>query len=107
MDGGTAPGLRFALLGPVRAWRGDEPLPAGSPQQRALLAALLLRGGRTATADELIDALWGEAPPDSALAALRTYAFRLRKVLGANALTSESGGYALRTGPDTLDVTRA
>ncbi|MEU6174401.1 BTAD domain-containing putative transcriptional regulator [Streptantibioticus parmotrematis] len=107
MDGGTAPGLRFALLGPVRAWRGEETLPAGSPQQRALLAALLLRGGRTATADELIDALWGEAPPDSALAALRTYAFRLRKVLGADALTSESGGYALRTGADTLDVTRA
>ncbi|MCQ4080669.1 tetratricopeptide repeat protein [Streptomyces sp. RB6PN25] len=103
MDGGTAPALRFALLGPVRAWRGDEPLPAGSPQQRALLAALLLRGGRTATADELIDALWGEEPPDSALAALRTYAFRLRKILGAETLVSESGGYALRIAPGSLD----
>ncbi|MEU5220059.1 BTAD domain-containing putative transcriptional regulator [Streptomyces sp. NPDC020807] len=96
---GTAPGdgLRFGVLGPVRAWRGDEALPTGSPQQRALLAALLLRGGRTATASELIDALWGEEPPSQALAAVRTYASRLRKALDPKVLVSESGGYALRT----------
>ncbi|MFE1299071.1 BTAD domain-containing putative transcriptional regulator [Streptomyces sp. NPDC058731] len=89
-------GLRFGVLGPVRAWRGDDPLPTGSPQQRALLAALLLREGRTATAAELIDALWGEEPPSQALAAVRTYASRLRKVLDAGVLVSESGGYAVR-----------
>ncbi|MFD5797336.1 winged helix-turn-helix domain-containing protein, partial [Streptomyces diastatochromogenes] len=73
--------MRFGVLGPVRAWRGGEPLNTGSPQQRALLAALLLREGRTATAAELIDALWGDEPPSQALAALRTYASRLRKIL--------------------------
>ncbi|MFH0520926.1 BTAD domain-containing putative transcriptional regulator [Streptomyces sp. M41] len=88
--------LRFAVLGPVRAWRGQEQLPTGSPQQRALLAALLLREGRTATAAELIDALWGEEPPSQALAAVRTYASRLRKVLDPGVLVSESGGYAVR-----------
>ncbi|MFE5396410.1 BTAD domain-containing putative transcriptional regulator [Streptomyces sp. NPDC056568] len=88
--------LRFGVLGPVRAWRGDEPLATGSPQQRALLAALLLREGRTATAAELIDALWGEEPPSQALAAVRTYASRLRKVLDPGVLVSESGGYAVR-----------
>ncbi|MEG3627320.1 AfsR/SARP family transcriptional regulator [Streptomyces poriticola] len=88
--------LRFGVLGPVRAWRGEEPLPTGSPQQRALLAALLLREGRTATAAELIDALWGEEPPSQALAAVRTYASRLRKALDAGVLVSESGGYAVR-----------
>ncbi|AKZ56355.1 Regulatory protein AfsR [Streptomyces ambofaciens ATCC 23877] len=88
--------LRFGVLGPVRAWRGDEPLATGSPQQRALLAALLLREGRTATAAELIDALWGEEPPSQALAAVRTYASRLRKILDPGVLVSESGGYAVR-----------
>ncbi|MET9380173.1 BTAD domain-containing putative transcriptional regulator [Streptomyces sp. NPDC002928] len=97
--------LRFSVLGPVRAWRGEEPLTTGSPQQRALLAALLLREGRTATAAELIDALWGEEPPSQALAALRTYASRLRKVLDAGVLVSESGGYAIRSpGEGALDL---
>ncbi|MFJ4832385.1 BTAD domain-containing putative transcriptional regulator [Streptomyces sp. NPDC088747] len=101
--------LRFAVLGPVRAWRGEEPLPAGSPQQRALLAVLLLREGRTATAGELIDALWGDEPPAQALATVRTYASRLRKTLGPEILVSEAGGYAIRLsgGGGTLDVTVA
>ncbi|QES06639.1 AfsR family transcriptional regulator [Streptomyces venezuelae] len=99
--------LRFAVLGPVRAWRDGEPVSTGSPQQRALLAALLLRGGRTATAAELIDALWGEEPPSQALAAVRTYASRLRKALGPQVLVSESGGYALRTSAAALDATTA
>ncbi|MEW5352755.1 BTAD domain-containing putative transcriptional regulator [Streptomyces sp. 16-176A] len=105
--GAPAP-LRFGVLGPVRAWRGEEPLPTGSPQQRALLAALLLREGRTATASELIDALWGEEPPHQALAAVRTYASRLRKALDPDILVSESGGYAVRgLGEDALDLAAA
>ncbi|MGW1506977.1 BTAD domain-containing putative transcriptional regulator [Streptomyces mirabilis] len=88
--------LSFGVLGPVRARRGEVQLSTGSPQQRALLAALLLREGRMATAGELIDALWGEEPPSQALAALRTYVSRLRKVLDPGVLVSESGGYAVR-----------
>ncbi|MCX4762933.1 tetratricopeptide repeat protein [Streptomyces sp. NBC_01275] len=102
------PDLRFGVLGPVRAQRGEERLATGSPQQRALLAALLLREGRTATAAELIDALWGEESPPQALAAVRTYASRLRKVLDPGVLVSESGGYAVRgLGEGALDLTVA
>ncbi|MFF4320337.1 BTAD domain-containing putative transcriptional regulator [Streptomyces sp. NPDC001568] len=96
---------RFAVLGPVRAWRGGEALPSGSPQQRALLAALLLRDGRTATAPELIDAIWGEDPPQQALATIRTYASRLRKVLDPGLLVTDAGGYAIRLRhPEALDL---
>jgi DNA-binding SARP family transcriptional activator len=106
---GESAALRFSVLGPVRAWRGTELLSTGSPQQRALLAALLLREGRTATAGELIDALWGDEPPSQALAAVRTYASRLRKVLSPGVLVSESGGYAIRVaqGGGSLDLALA
>ncbi|TVL93732.1 BTAD domain-containing putative transcriptional regulator [Streptomyces sp. SAJ15] len=98
--------FRFAVLGPVRAWRDGEALNLGSPQQRALLAALLLRRGRTATAPELVDALWADDPPQAAIAALRTYASRLRKAFGPDAevLVSEAGGYAIRAGTSALDT---
>ncbi|WP_329127928.1 AfsR/SARP family transcriptional regulator [Streptomyces sp. NBC_01465] len=100
-------GVRFSVLGPVRAWRDGEALPSGSPQQRALLTALLLRNGRTATASELIDAIWGDESPSQALAAVRTYASRLRKILGAGVLVSEAGGYAIRVASATLDLATA
>ncbi|GAA2251551.1 hypothetical protein GCM10010232_44520 [Streptomyces amakusaensis] len=102
-----APGPYFMLLGPVRVSFDGHPLPSGSPQQRALLAALLMRGGRTATASELIDGIWGEDPPSQALAALRTYASRLRKIFGPGVLVSESGGYAIRVDAGTLDLNAA
>ncbi|MFI1679041.1 AfsR/SARP family transcriptional regulator [Streptomyces sp. NPDC020607] len=98
------PASRFSVLGPVRAWHGPDQLNTGSPQQRALLAALLLRDGRTATASELIDALWGEESPSQALAAVRTYASRLRKVLPPGVLVSESGGYAVQVADGALDL---
>ncbi|MEV5974283.1 BTAD domain-containing putative transcriptional regulator [Streptomyces sp. NPDC051921] len=105
--GGPSGRLRFGVLGPVRAARGGQALPTGSPQQRALLAALLLRDGRTATASELIDAIWGEEPPSQALAAVRTYASRLRKILDPGVLVSESGGYAIRAGAGGTDLAEA
>ncbi|KAA6213842.1 hypothetical protein CP973_32170 [Streptomyces albofaciens JCM 4342] len=90
--------LRITVLGRVRMHRGDTALATGSPQQRALLAVLALRGGRAASVDDLAEAVWGDEPPRAAHAALRTYASRLRKALGPDSgvLVSEGGGYALR-----------
>ncbi|WP_214321424.1 AfsR/SARP family transcriptional regulator [Nonomuraea sediminis] len=94
--------LRFSLLGPIRAWRGEQELELGSPQQRLVLAALVLAGGRTVGQDQLIDAVWGEAQPRTALSTLRTYVSRLRGVLGGSALLSVGDGYALAAGESDL-----
>ncbi|MEU7870281.1 hypothetical protein [Dactylosporangium sp. NPDC049140] len=57
MSGG---GLRFAVLGPVRAWRGAAEVDLGAPQQRALLALLLVRAGEPVGLGEIVDVLWGD-----------------------------------------------
>ncbi|MFJ9948602.1 AfsR/SARP family transcriptional regulator [Kitasatospora sp. NPDC091207] len=73
-------------------------LPLGSPQQRSLLLALLFRSGRHVSGAQLIDDLWGDEPPARATGVIRTYVHRLRRVLGAEALTSVGGGYLLAVG---------
>ncbi|MEV8638314.1 BTAD domain-containing putative transcriptional regulator [Streptosporangium sp. NPDC051023] len=104
-------GLRFALLGPVQAWRNGVELDLGTPLQRSILTMLLLREGRAVTPAEMIDAVWGEDAPPRALGALRTYVSRLRAVLEPGRsprtrpelLTSVGRGYALRLSDATLD----
>ncbi|MGC0375960.1 AfsR/SARP family transcriptional regulator [Streptomyces sp. SAI-229] len=104
--------VRFFVLGPVRAWRGEQELDLGSPQQRVVLAALLLGRGRPVALGELIRAVWGEEPPAAAVSVLRTYVSRLRKVLEPGRepgrppglLVSVGDGYAIRVPEDCLDL---
>jgi DNA-binding SARP family transcriptional activator len=102
--------LRFAVLGPVQAWRGEQELPLGPPQQRAVLALLLLRDGAQTSVDEIIDALWSGRAPGSADNVVRSYISRLRGILGPADSVQESviatvgHGYLLRTGPESFDL---
>ncbi|MFB9207250.1 BTAD domain-containing putative transcriptional regulator [Nonomuraea spiralis] len=94
--------LRYSLLGPVRAWRGGQELELGSPQQRLVLAVLLLARGRAVSNEQVMDAVWDQTRPRTALQILRTYVSRLRAVLGTDALRSIGDGYALRGGASDL-----
>lgn len=98
--------LRFSLLGPVRAWRGSAEVDVGTPQQQAVLAMLLLRDGRPVDIDELVDGVWGEDPPKTAVGTVRTYASRLRAGLdGADATLRTVGrGYTLAVPHGAVDV---
>ncbi len=90
--------LRFAVLGPVRLWRGGQEIATGSPQQQAVVGALLLARGRAVSITELIRVVWGEEPPATALGTVRTYISRMRRLLeGTSArIDAVAGGYALR-----------
>jgi DNA-binding SARP family transcriptional activator/tetratricopeptide (TPR) repeat protein len=83
--------LRFTVLGPVRAWRGDEELDLGAPQQRALLAILLLAEGRQITVEGLISGLWEEDLPHAAVGTVRTYVSRLRRTLEESGTPGTAG----------------
>lgn len=104
-------GVRFEVLGPVRGWLGETELELGSPQQRAVLAMLLLAHGRQVSLDGLIDGLWGERVPRSAAGTVRTYISRLRRRLddsgsgsAGGLIESAGGGYVLRLGSAVLDL---
>ncbi|MDP9793209.1 DNA-binding SARP family transcriptional activator [Catenuloplanes nepalensis] len=104
------PEWRFSILGRVRAWRSGREIDLGAPQQRALLAMLLLRDGAPATLDELTGGLWGENVPVAAVGTVRTYISRLRRLLCPEGpeelIISGSGGYRLRTDRVWLDFSR-
>ncbi|WP_156213362.1 AfsR/SARP family transcriptional regulator [Lentzea aerocolonigenes] len=97
----------FEILGPLRVANSGQPLKSAGPRQRALLAALLVRARQSVSQAGLIDALWGENPPVSAVANVHTYVSRLRRDLTEiglpGRLTTDSAGYRLHVEPDELD----
>ncbi|SNX66223.1 DNA-binding SARP family transcriptional activator [Streptomyces sp. TLI_55] len=97
--------IRFAVLGPVSAWRGTAEVDLGPPQQRAVLGALLIAEGAQVRVGELVDALWGTAPPASAVGSVRTYVHRLRRALDdALLIRSVGDAYVVRALPQDLDL---
>ena len=96
--------MRFFVLGPLEVEAdGGERHTIGSANQRVLLAMLLANPGAIVATDELIDALWGNDPPATALPTLRTYVSRLRRLLG-NRLVTHDAGYSLRCTDDHIDA---
>lgn len=98
--------MDFGLLGPLEIRDGEQPLALGRGKPRLLLTRLLLEPGRTVSADELIDALWGERPPPTATKALHVYVRGLRRTLGAGRIVTQGSGYQLRAEPEEVDARR-
>ncbi|MBN6052719.1 response regulator [Nonomuraea sp. RK-328] len=106
--------LTFTALGPFHAWSDGVPLDLGGQRQRAVLARLLVAGGRAVPVTTLIDELWPGDPPAQALSTIQGYVSRLRRVLEpgrapreeAGVLVSAARGYALRATADQVDTWR-
>ncbi|MEU2676735.1 BTAD domain-containing putative transcriptional regulator [Streptomyces sp. NPDC007107] len=101
--------MRFALLGPLEVSREDgRRVGPVSAKQSLLLAALLRRPCETVPTAALTAALWGDDPPASAAANLRTYVRGLRSALGDDGpwdgMPRTPGGYLLRVEPGRRDV---
>jgi DNA-binding SARP family transcriptional activator len=98
--------MEFRLLGPLEVRREGKPLALGGQKQRALLALLLLHANEVVGTDRLIDALWGERPPQTAATALQGYVSQLRKLVGKERIVTQPPGYRLTVGDEELDLTR-
>ena len=104
--------LRVQLLGPVRAWRGDDELELGGPGRRAVLSMLAMRASQAVSRAELIDGLWGDDPPASAVNGLHVHVAGLRRTLEparahrapGQVLPATGPGYLLRVDPGQVDA---
>jgi predicted ATPase/DNA-binding SARP family transcriptional activator/class 3 adenylate cyclase len=98
--------IEFRVLGSLEVVDGDRPLALGSPQQRALLAVLLVHRQAVVSGDRLIDEIWGERAPASAIKIVQGYVSNLRKVLGDGLLVTHGRGYSLQHDAGQLDADR-
>ena len=99
--------VEFGILGPVQAVRDGRVLGLGGPKPRAVLALLLVAGGRVIPAERLAEELWGGCPPPAAAGTLRAHVSRLRTLLSPDAaLVAQGGGYALAAEARQLDAGR-
>ncbi|GIF96447.1 AfsR/SARP family transcriptional regulator [Catellatospora citrea] len=99
----------FRLLGPLALGSADRVTGLSVPKIRCMLAVLLLDADRVVSLDRLVDELWGDDPPRSAVANLRSYALALRRALAATGIDPERlvttpGGYRLQVAPGECDL---
>jgi DNA-binding SARP family transcriptional activator len=86
----------------------------GAPKQRALLALLVSRVGQPVAVEVMLEALWPERPPPSAMTSLQAYVANLRRALEpdraprtpATVLRTSPQGYRLDSRVVDVDVRR-
>ncbi len=107
----SRPCLDINILGPfdVRDRDGREVrLPAG--RELSLFALLLVNRGEVVSTDRILEALWGDQPPDTAAKAVQGYVSHLRRVLEPGdrreLLVTRAPGYVLRTEGVVVDAAR-
>ncbi|HEV8554870.1 MAG TPA: BTAD domain-containing putative transcriptional regulator [Actinophytocola sp.] len=100
--------MRVGALGPVEVLGTDVPVNLGGPKPKALLAALLLEPRHVVSVERLVDLIWDERPPSSAVALVHTYVSLLRRgfaTVGAqSALVTRAPGYLLDVDPANVDL---
>jgi DNA-binding SARP family transcriptional activator len=101
-------GVNLLILGPLEVREEGALVPLGGAKPRAMLATLLLHPNDIVSVGRLTDALWGDQPPPSAAANIKTYASQLRKALDSAAtgsrLETRAPGYLFRVEPGELDL---
>jgi SARP family transcriptional regulator, regulator of embCAB operon len=79
----VCPDVTIELLGPFSVRVNRAPVMPRAAKPRQVLALLALNAGRFVTVSSLIDELWGDNPPPSALTTLQTYIMECRRWIAA------------------------
>jgi DNA-binding SARP family transcriptional activator len=104
--------LQFKLLGPLEVLDNGHIRTPTPPKVRRVLALLLLRAGQLVPINALIEELWEEDPPVSAVGTTQTYIYQLRKRLDRRGVTGDGNewlvtkppGYVMALYPNQIDA---
>ncbi|WP_328651662.1 tetratricopeptide repeat protein [Micromonospora sp. NBC_00330] len=103
--------MEIQLLGGLSVHLLGRKLHLGTPKQQAVFAMLAVQPGQLVTVNDLVDELWPDGPPRSAVANVRTYAANLRRTFetfdsGQGVIVRQQSGYQLTLEPEAIDVFR-
>src|ERR1700754_2680192 len=99
--------MEFSILGPLRVVGPDGPIAINAPKQRSVLAMLLLSFRQdVVTTDRLVDVLWDEHSPPTAVKALQVHISQLRRALGPDVIVTRPTGYSITLAPGALALER-
>ncbi|MBV8991147.1 MAG: tetratricopeptide repeat protein [Solirubrobacterales bacterium] len=98
--------LEVRILGAVEVFDDGRLVAVGGSRQQATLVFLALHPDERVSVQQLIDGIWGERPPGSAVKTVRAYISRLRTALGDGAVVADHGGYRLQTTDVRVDALR-
>src|SRR5262245_50419882 len=101
--------MELGVLGPLELRLMRTAMPLGPRKQQLVLATLAAEANRLVTVDDLVDELWPDRPPASAVANVRNYACSLRRLFlearsDEGPLTRRGSGYVLSVADDELDL---
>ncbi|WP_051799293.1 BTAD domain-containing putative transcriptional regulator [Catenuloplanes japonicus] len=93
--------MEVRLLGPVDVTVGGVPRPLRGLRRKAVLAVLALHRGQVVGTERLVDLVWGDTAPQTAVNTLQSTISHLRRVLGSReSIVAAPPGYALAFGDD-------
>jgi predicted ATPase/DNA-binding SARP family transcriptional activator len=92
------------MLGPLEIEVDGTPVPTPGPMTQALLVRLALDVGVVVSRDALVDALWGDDPPQRATNALQVKVSELRRLIGPDQIVARRPGYLLDVDPASVDA---
>ncbi len=100
--------MQVRLLGPVDVAVDGASRPVRGLRRKAVLAVLALHGGGIVSTGRLVDVVWGEAAPSTAVNTLQSHVSHLRQILGSrDAIRVRPPGYVLNLDDEATDVQAA
>ncbi|MFC7387891.1 AfsR/SARP family transcriptional regulator [Sphaerisporangium rhizosphaerae] len=100
--------MQFGILGALEAVAADRRLDLGGIRQQIVLAVLLLDANRVVTIGRLMEAIYGDEPPNTSRAQVQICVSALRRLFAANGspdiITTQSLGYSIRVAADQVDA---